>query len=414
MSEPTIRILLPKTLYLLRDKAGQIIPTDSEEWNIYYKNILSPFDPQDDILVRCEYGCNYGDRWCINTYPHEIDAFPLTIQIYDPYGRKKAEKTVTVRLQDKHRHTEPLHVLCIGDSMTRSQVYIEHLAMKLHNLRFVGTRSYNGTIFHEGRGGWAFSTYFENTEQSPFLFPAEADGKTYAGDWAFWQQVADPAHNSYVYDGFDPYEIQPGETYLRDGQWMRRTETGEECLSNTPEMVFDFGKYIARHPECTPDAISILMGANDLQLCSYEDSAMRVAEFIQNMHKMIDAIRRWSPDVPIILNLPIIGGDSYSWGKQLGCAYGAKLYDFNIKAIAASMLREFDGRENENLYLSPMLASIDPVYGFPRETHKVNRYSEVEVSSCANWVHPSAVGYKQMGDTLGGVLTLIHNRKSFK
>ena len=56
MSEPTIRILLPKTLYLLRDKAGQIIPTDSEEWNIYYKNILSPFDPQDDILVRCEYG----------------------------------------------------------------------------------------------------------------------------------------------------------------------------------------------------------------------------------------------------------------------------------------------------------------------------------------------------------------------
>ena len=54
-----------------------------------------------------------------------------------------------------------------------------------------------------------------------------------------------------------------------------------------------------------------------------------------------------------------------------------------------------------------MAAALDPVYGFPRETHKANRYSTVEVEASANWVHPSGVGYGQMGDALAGVLEAL-------
>ena len=166
----TCRILLPQTLYVLRDKPHQTIKTDSEEYNIYFANVIHPLLPGDDVVVNCAYGRNYGDRWCITEFPYDVDAFPLEIVVYDAWGRRRGEKSLTVRLQNKKRPETPLRVLCFGDSMTRSQLYMEHIAMKLYNVRFVGTRSYNGTIRHEGRGGWSFDTYRTRSNR-PFCSP---------------------------------------------------------------------------------------------------------------------------------------------------------------------------------------------------------------------------------------------------
>lgn len=403
----TCRILLPQTLYVLRDKPHQTIKTDSEEYNIYFANVIHPLLPGDDVVVNCAYGRNYGDRWCITEFPYDVDAFPLEIVVYDAWGRRRGEKSLTVRLQNKKRPETPLRVLCFGDSMTRSQLYMEHIAMKLYNVRFVGTRSYNGTIRHEGRGGWSFDTYLQNAEQSPFLFPQGAEGSTYAGSEAFWQTVADPQHDSYSFDGFDPHTIAVGETFLREGKLMQRTADGDVCVEEAPTLAFDFPKYITRHPACTPDVISILMGANDQQSCSYEDAEAKTAHFMENLSTVLCSIRRWSPTVPVVLNLPIPGADQYSWGKQLGCAHGAGRYNHAIRSFCEAILQEYDGKEAQGIYISPMSAVLDPVYGFPRETHKANRYSTVEVEASANWVHPSGVGYRQMGDALAGVLEAL-------
>ena len=64
--------------------------------------------------------------------------------------------------------------------MTQSEIYLEHVAMKLKNLGFVGTRSFNGIVRHEGRGGWSSSNLpMEKTGDrwgmSPFLFPDGVD-----------------------------------------------------------------------------------------------------------------------------------------------------------------------------------------------------------------------------------------------
>ena len=399
-----IKILLPETLYVLRDKPNQSIKTDAEEYNIYFRNILFPYVPEYDVVVNCKYGRNYGDRWCIAEFPYDEDSFPLEIVLYDAWGRRKTAKTVTVQLLNKKLPLTQQKVLCIGDSMTRSQVYMEHIAMKLYNVRFVGTRSYNGTICHEGRGGWSFPTYFNNKEDSPFQFPQNVPGRTYAGSEEFLNKVADPHHDNYSYDGFVPHTIQPGETFLRGGKLFERRAEGDVLVDDSPVLDFDFPRYMERHPECTPDVISILMGANDQGSCPYELAEERTAQFMANFAKALASIRAWSKDVPVVINLPIAGGDQYSWGKQVGCAHGAKRYDHIIKCFCEALLKEYDGKEAENIYISPMLAVLDPVYGFPREVHKANRYSDASVEAHGNWVHPAACGYKQMGDALAAVL----------
>lgn len=58
-------------------------------------------------------------------------------------------------------------VMFIGDSMTKSQSYIDHVVNKLYNVKTVGTRTYNNDVFQEGRGGWAYKTY---TQQKPPLY----------------------------------------------------------------------------------------------------------------------------------------------------------------------------------------------------------------------------------------------------
>lgn len=56
-------ILLPETIYIKKMKKNQNIVTMSEEYNIYYKNILLPYDEKWDIRINCKYGRNLGDCW---------------------------------------------------------------------------------------------------------------------------------------------------------------------------------------------------------------------------------------------------------------------------------------------------------------------------------------------------------------
>ena len=110
---------------------------------------------------------------------------------------------------------------------------------------------------------------------------------------------------------------------------------------------------------------------------------------------MIEAIHKYNHKIKIIINLPICGGDQYSWGTQLGCKSSAKQYEYCIKMACSAITDLFDRRRNENIFVCPMLAVCDTVNGFQSDYIK------------SNWVHPSEIGYKQMGDALAGVIADI-------
>lgn len=125
---------------------------------------------------------------------------------------------------------------------------------------------------------------------------------------------------------------------------------------------------------------------------------------------MIASIKEYDSSVSIIINLPVCGGDQYSWGLRLGCGSSVKQYNYCIKMASKAILKEFDSRRNEEIYVCPMIAVCDTVSGFPWEHVKANIYSDRDEIHCTNWVHPSDVGYKQMGDALSGIIAAFWKR----
>ena len=54
----------------------------------------------------------------------------------------------------------------------------------------------------------------------------------------------------------------------------------------------------------SPDTVSILLGANDLQYDASVGIEIKVNCFCLEIEKFVDSMREYSPTLPIILNLP--------------------------------------------------------------------------------------------------------------
>lgn len=406
-------IVLPPRIPVLRDSTETSLKINIQEFNIYFKNIILPYREEYDIQIRCDYGKNHGTFWRLSEFPHDIDSFDLELVIYDEYGQRVASKKTVIELYDRSACDAPYNTIFLGDSMTHAQVYMEHIASNIHNVVFKGCRNKFGHLAHEGRGGWRYShfltAYDNHSGTSPFLFPKGFD--RYMGDVEFLTRVNDPSASEYDYSGYEKHTFQNGAIYekggklyeYQDGQFLLRCEN--------PEWELSFEKYLGRYNIGKVDCVSILLGANDMQLTSYEDSDREIGEYISNAEKMIHLIHGYDPNIAIVLNLPIIGADAYSWGTQLGCAGSSKMYRYNIIRACQALLDKWGSCEEQNIYISPMLLCVDPENGFPMAAYKVNRYSEHLETHHSNWVHPNRVGYYQMGDALCGVIQKVRSKK---
>lgn len=402
-------ILLPDRVYILRGRKNQTIKTNREEYTIYFENVVFPCLPEYDVQADCGYGRNLGHFWRIDDFPDE-SGFPLTIKVFDNFtGEPLCEKTTTVFLTASKQSERRFTLLAIGDSMTQSEIYLEHAAMKLKNLGFVGTRSFNGIVRHEGRGGWSSTNFLEKTGDrwgmSPFLFPDGVDPSDYYGTLSFMEHAgAEDSPDTYVFDGFTPEPID-GRFYLENGKLMRNGVT----VDDSPHFRFDFGGYMKRWKIPAPDAVSILLGCNDLASKSYADYKPALDRLIGNLWAMIDSIREAVLSAKILLMTPIPGASGYAWGLSRGCSGSAAMYRHIIAHTAERMIAEFGSRENEGIYIVPSHMTIDPVYGYKNDSRKANIHSEHLVFVNTDGIHPNPAGYKQMGDTLAGVIEAVRN-----
>lgn len=409
-----IIIVLPNIIPVLRDGIDQPLKKNVQEFNIYFKNIILPYKEEYDIQVRCAYGRNHGTFYRLSEFPHDVDSFDFELVIYDEYGERIASKQSKIELYDRRDIDAPYNMIFVGDSMTFGQVYMEQIASNLHNIVFKGSRDLFGHLAHEGRGGWSYPCYFnfykdEFGGASPFLFPAGVEN--YRGNLDFINNVNAYPHGEYNYDGYAKQAFQEGCVYGRDEK-LYRYENGEfKLCAEAPKWEFDFGKYISRYQIGNVDAVSVLMGANDLQHTAYEESAEAIAEYIRSTEAFIQAVHRYDKNINIIINLPIIGAEQYCWGTQLGCRGSSKMYRYNIIHASKALLDKWDGCEDQHIYISPMLLCIDPENGFPKDYRKANRHSEEMEKHHSNWVHPNRSGYCQMGDAMCGVIQKSRNDK---
>ena len=409
-----IKILLPERIFILKSRKGQVVTYDREEYSIYYQNIIHPYSENYDIQIDCPYGKNLGNCWRLDSFDTETDIFNLTVKIYNENGELLAEKGCVIELLEKEKHKE-INLLCIGDSMTRSAKYVAQAAEKVQNINTIGLRNMEFNVNHEGRGGWSSYNYFRKVDDtgsgvSPFLFPKGYSGKEYFGSRKFWERVVDPEYtNNYQYSGFEPQKIEDGMVAYSEGALYRYSNGEYKLIDSEPVFEFNFKKYVERYCPVKPDVVSLLFGANEFQICKYSEVDEEIKKYIKALKDMTASIREFDEDIKIIINMPICGGSQYAWGTQLGCVGSAKQYNFNIKKACEAILKEFDGKTKENIFVCPMLAVCDTESGFPWDMKKVSIYSDMRKKQCTNWVHPSEVGYRQMGDALAAVITAVIN-----
>lgn len=405
-----IDIVLPKRISVLRDKKEQDLLTDKEEYSIYYQNIIYPYSDDYDIQIDCNVGKNLGHCWRIDSFDGTEGSYDFTVKIYGNYGKLLASKSCILEIYEKKAQNNAT-LLCIGDSMTQAETYISHAVKKIRGMKTVGLRSINGVVNHEGRGGWKCRDYFDTYEDagwsvSPFLFPIGYAGKEYFGSKKFWNAVAMPdSSDQYARMGTSAQYIDDGMICLDNGALWRYQNGSYAEVEKEPKFEFSFAKYMERYGLDKPNIVSLLFGANEFQFCPYEQADELIEMYLDSLRKMTASIKSFDSSVCVIINLPVCGGDAYSWGVKLGCGSSVKQYNYCIKMASKAVLDEFDNRRDEGIYVCPMIAFCDTVSGFPWGHFKANIYSDRDEIHCTNWVHPSDAGYKQMGDALAGVIS---------
>lgn len=410
-----MKILLPERIYILRSRRRASIPVDPECFALFFDNFIHPLRPEFDVVVKCDHGGNFGDCWRISDFPEDVDEFPLTVCVYDEWGRKLAEKTCSIELVEKSVRPKEYRVLCLGDSMTHRHHYVDHMALKLANLKTVGTRSFNGGIVcHEGRGGWQLTHYVTQYADwwggaSPFVFPEGFSGKEYYGDLSYNERLKTPNLDSYSLDGYVWTELKEGQIYHDDGMLWLHTPNGAVIVEENPQWAFSFAKYMERFEIETPDVLSILLAANDLQNTSYEDGPDRIRQFMNELETVIASVHDYDSDIDIIVNLPICGAEQYAWGLRGNGS--ARCYRLNTMLLCEALIERWDKHQAEHVYICPMRCFVDPKDGFDIDAYRTNPYSGRLSEHHCNWVHPNLAGYRQMGDALASTVEKLRKEK---
>lgn len=410
-------IILPKRIAVLREQPNQDIKVKDEEFNLYYENFIHPIYPWQDIVIDCKYGKNYEHCWKITKFPADEKEFELTVKVYDEEGNIEAEKKTVIELYDQDINT-PFKILCVGDSITHHMIYPAHMQNRLKNVFTCGTRSYDGHVFGEGRGGWRYEEYFNNHSikegergplkwVSPFLFPKGISGKEYFGDMEYYLASKEENKSTCCFNGFEFSEIKEGQCYHKYGKLY---DHKDNLVADSVEWEFNFKKYLERNNIENLDAVSLLMGGNDLFPWEHYDGIKDVvSKYIENTKKFIKGIKDTDKNIAVIINLPLPSSGQNAFANIHGCVMTDKQYKCAMREGAKAILKEFE--DVEGVYICPMSHVIDTKNGFDSISIRENLYCDRQLEINGDPVHPNLSGYHQIGDALAGTVEMLRHKK---
>jgi len=172
---------------------NQKIHSFSEEYTVYFKNIIQPYNPMWNIQVKCDYGQNLGEMWRIANFEEDINSFDFEIFVYDEYCKFLVSKKCKIVMVDRKLQHDETNLLAIGNSMTFAEEYLQQVQTKLVNVKTQGTRSVNKTMYYEGRGGWTCPQYFgmigKKMKCHLFCSPKMLVESFIMGAWNLWKNL---------------------------------------------------------------------------------------------------------------------------------------------------------------------------------------------------------------------------------
>jgi lysophospholipase L1-like esterase len=328
----------------------EIYAAPGVELSIYFDNIVCTRTPEAyTFQVTCPIGKTEANRWRVKPLASQSGTHSLTVEVKDPTGKKTLAKATT-RLKVAGRKTDrskELRLLIVGDSLTQAQVYPVELARWLDepgNPKWVmlGKIQASDRVRFEGYSGWRWSTFVTNYVEGPVTAPNL---------------------------GTSPFVFarNNGKPELDVPRYLKETCDG-----------------------VPPDVITILLGIND---CFWASTAPEnkkgVNDALDSMFEYADtllkAFRKAAPEARIGLCLtPPPNARESAFVASYKDAYHRWNWKQVQHTLVQRQLREFGGREKENLFIIPTQLNLDPVDGFPE----------------IDGVHPNTDGYKQIGASL--------------
>jgi lysophospholipase L1-like esterase len=108
-----------------------------------------------------------------------------------------------------------------------------------------------------------------------------------------------------------------------------------------------------------------------------------------------------SPSTRVGVMLPVPSAASQdAFGSNYAAGQTRWQYKRNQHALVEAMIKRYAGRQSKGLQLIATHANLDCVHNYPTETVAPNAHSDEKVVRQSNGVHPSAAGYRQIGDTV--------------
>lgn len=336
-------------LELVRSNAELILPSKlvivaGSEMTIYKENVLKT----ESDFVLYWYAKNYAlptntkfDQSIRFTPTSEdIGTYTLTAQVYDKNGKTITAKDVEIEVIADTARTGK-KVLFIGDSLTNAGFYPYEIQKYLSNegVESIGSRTTTAYLDHDPNVGQVSVNH---------------EGR---GGWS----------------SID-YTTQASKGNVSNAFW------------NPTSNKFDFSYYMTQQEFSSVDVVFLNLGTN---------SADNVSDSISSLREMIDSIRDYDANVPIVISMIACGNrtEDYYWNI------------FQLKLVD-SYIQEFDG-ETDGIYLAPIYFNINRDTDFKTEEVAESFRNPQVVTRQIDGVHPSKYGYWKFADVYWATIQYV-------
>ena len=355
-----VKLLLPEKIYAV----------PGVETNVYFENIVRVINPDNYIFeARAPKGRWDEKRWSFTPTDKDTGSFTLTINVLGEKGLL-ASKNVTVVVSPRNAGAgKKLSILVIGDSLTNATVYPTQIHSHFKKpgnpkLKMIGSHAGSGRVVkkdgvaHEGYGGWAWSTF--------------------------------------------------STKWMDDAKFAKLTKRRDIVYARSPflakkdgKVVFDLQGYFKRlNNGKAPDIITFQLGVNDVFSANDANVDKVIDNILKNMDKLLSEMRKAAPNAVFGVGLPTAGCFTQDgFGKNYAARHSRWQYKKNQHRLVERMMQKFAKNNPYNVQIVPVYLNLDCENNFPLVSVPVNAGNRRKITRLNNGVHPSADGYRQIGDT---------------
>jgi len=336
------------------------------EVNVFLKDLISATGQKAFDCVGVSAGNQFDERFYYMPTSTPVTGAALTINVKHP------DELYQIASGSYSLYTVAANaaggagrrVCCIGDSTTAGGIWtgrmLEQATANANGvqLTMVGTKG-TAPNLHEGRGGWRVSTYYQPTGSNV-------------------------AENPFVQNDGDK---------------------------------FDAAYYLSSTGQAAPDIVIWHLGINDVFGQASDAGVNAIMDsYLSQLDQMIGTVaasdvgswKESNANVVTLVAVPISPtGHQDAFGYNYTTGQYRDRYKRNITVAAHRIVEHYKNSEGDGIYLLPWNVVLDPERSWTTSSWTSQYFPSDPITRQNNGVHPSSVGYDQMGDAAWAALNVL-------